>query len=256
MKAYKNRLLLLAVAGASVAATSPAAAQEALPPAEQVIERYVDALGGRDAVLRHQSVRITGTFSMPAAGIQGDMVMKSAAPDLSIVQIEIPGLGTILSGYDGAHAWSVDPNLGPRLLQGKELAAAREGAQYLAAVRDPSLFKVRETVELTEMNGQPCYKVRLVWNSDRETFDCYSVETGLLIAGIARQESPMGAIDVVTLLEDYREVNGTLSAMRMRQQMLGQEQVMTLDTVEHDVVDPSAFAPPETIRTLIEQNDG
>lgn len=253
MRTYRNWTLMIAAMGGAWLAAAPAAAQDALPPADEIIDRHVAAVGGRDAVLAHTSSRVTGTFAMPSVGIEGTLVVNAAAPNLNMTRVEIPGLGTILSGFDGEVGWSVDPNLGPRLLEGMELAATREGSSQLAAVRDPSLFDVRETVERTEINDEPCFKVRLVWKSGRETFDCYSIETGLLIGGTSRQESPMGAIETVTLLEDYREFDGVRSATRIRQQMLGQEQIMTLDSVEYDVVDPADFIPPEPIRALIEQ---
>ncbi len=248
-------VVMLAPAAIAAGPTGVAtiAAQDPLPAAETLIERHLEAVGGRDAILAHTSSRVTGTFSMPAAGIQGTLETKAAAPNLSFTQVEIPGMGVIRSGFDGTVGWSVDPNLGPRLLEGNELAAVMEGASQLAAVRDESLFDVRETVERTEMNGVACYKVRLLWKSGRETFDCYGAETGLMIGTMARQESPMGAIETTTFIEDYRDFDGVLSATRIRQQMLGQEQIMTLDTVEYGVVDPDAFVPPEPIRALMEQ---
>lgn len=106
------------------------------------------------------------------------------------------------------------------------------------------------------MNGEVCYKVRMLWKSGRETFDCFSVETGLLVGSVSRQSTPMGEIDVVTLMDGYRETGGVLVATRIRQQMLGQEQVMTLDTIEYDVVEPSVFELPEAIRALIRGGDG
>jgi hypothetical protein len=236
---------------AVLAAAAPVASQDALPPAEQVIDRYVEAMGGRDALLGHASSRSTGTFAMPAAGITGTLVVE-AAPNRMASQVEIPGLGLIRNGFDGEVGWSVDPNLGPRLLDGLELAAMQENAHQLAALRDPSLFTVRETVEFTEMNGQPCYRVRLVWNSGRETFECYSVETGLMVAMSASQETPMGDIESVTFLEEYQEYGGILSPTRIRQQALGQEQVMTVDSIEYGVVGDDAFDPPASIRTLME----
>jgi hypothetical protein len=254
MRAYGSWGMTLAIiGGACLAAPAPGTAQDALPAAEEIIDRHVQAIGGRDAVLRHASSRVTGTFAMPAAGIEGTLVVLAARPNLNMTRVEIPGLGTILSGFDGEVGWSMDPNLGPRLLEGNELEATKEGSSQLAAVRDPSLFDVRETVERAEMNGQPCFKVRLVWKSGRESFDCYSIETGLLVGGLSRQDSPMGTIETVTLLDDYREVDGVRSATRIRQQVLGQEQVMILDTIEYDVVEPDAFTPPDPIRVLIEQ---
>ncbi len=252
MKARMMWTLTLAVlAWSGLAAMTPATGQDALPPAHEIIERYVEAMGGRDAVLGHTSSRSTGTFSMPAAGITGTLLAKHAVPNLSLVRVEIQGLGTSITGFDGEVGWSMDPNLGARILEGDELAALSEGSTHLAGVRDASLFQERETVELGEMDGEACYRVRLLWNSGRETADCYSVETGLLVGSVARQTTPMGEIDVVTLFSDYRETDGVLSATRMRQQMLGQEQVMTLDAIEFDVVDPSAFELPEAIRALL-----
>jgi hypothetical protein len=237
---------------AVLAVVPPVASQDALPPAEELIDRHIEAMGGRDTLLGHASSRSTGTFSMPAAGITGTLVVEAAAPNRMASQVEIPGLGLIRNGFDGKVGWSVDPNLGPRLLDGLELAAMQENTHQLAALRDPSLFTVRETVELTEMNGQPCYRVRLVWNSGRETFDCYSVETGLMVAMSASQETPMGNIESVTFLEEYQEYGGILSPTRIRQQALGQEQLMTLDSIEYDVVEDDAFDPPASIRTLME----
>ncbi len=252
MKARMMSTLTLAMAaGVALTAVTSAAGQAPLPPADEIIERYVEAIGGRDAVLGHTSSRSTGTFSMPAAGITGTLLAKSAVPNLSLVRVEIQGLGTSITGFDGEVGWSMDPNLGARILEGDELAALREGSTHLAGVRDASLFQEQETVELGEMDGEACYRVRMLWNSGRETVDCYSVETGLLVGSVTRQTTPMGEIDVVTLFSEYRETDGVLSATRIRQQMLGQEQVMTLDTIEYDVVDPSAFELPEAIRTLM-----
>jgi len=237
--------------GASLLAVAPAAAQDPLPSAQQIIHRYVEAMGGREAVLGHTSSRSSGTFSMPAAGISGTLLAQSAVPNLTVLRLEIPGLGTSLTGFDGEVGWSVDPNMGARLLEGAKLAALKEGSSRLAAVRDPSLFQEQQTVELSEMNGEACYKVRMLWRSGRETFDCFSSESGLLVGSMSRQSTPMGEIDVVTLMDQYRETGGVLTATRIRQQMLGQEQVMTLDSIEYDVVEPSAFDLPEVIRALI-----
>lgn len=227
-----------------------APAQE-LPSADEVIDRYVEAIGGRDAVLSKEGSRSLGTFAMPAAGIEAEMeILTNTDPLRVLTRIEIPGMGTILNGYDGEVGWSMDPTMGPRLLDGQELAATVEGSRPEAAVRDASLFETRETVERTEEYGEACYKVRLVWESGRETFDCYSEETGLLVATVATQESPMGSIEAVTLMADYEDFDGVLTPTRMTQRAMGQEQVFTLTEVEYGALDPSVFELPAPIQTL------
>jgi hypothetical protein len=247
-----NRRVLV---GALLLALAPAAvvAQDGLPPASELIDRHVEAIGGRDAVLAPAGSHSTGSFSMPAAGLEARMeVFASSRPARMVSMIEIPGLGTIQQGFTGEYGWSVDPNLGPRLLDGLELAAIEEGVSNEASLRDPSMFTERTTVERTEIDGDACYRVRLVWKSGRETFDCYSVESGLLIASESDEETPMGTIPVVTLMRDYQQFGGILSPTLIVQRMMGQEQIVTIELVEYGEIQADRFAPPPAIETLIQ----
>lgn len=226
-------------------------AAQTLPSAEQIIARYVEAIGGRDAVLGAHTARSTGTFEMPAAGLKGDLVIVTQAPDRMVSRVTIPGMGEMLSGYDGRTGWSLEPMQGARLLTGGEFDTMRENALALAQVRDASLFKSMESVELSESAGEPCYRVRLVWQSGRETLDCYHVDTGLLIATTQRSESPMGTIEVITRLTDYRAFGDVTVPSRMVIDMMGMQQVLTISSIEFENVDTSLIDPPAEIRALI-----
>jgi hypothetical protein len=227
-------------------------AQEAtdLPAAQDLVDRYVEAIGGRDAVLRPRSYRTRGTFAMPAAGLTAEMEVVSDRSGRVASTMEIPGLGTFRSGYDGDIGWSVDPMMGARILEGAELTALTDQADPLAMVRDASLFRGMRTVERTEIGGQPCYKVRLEWNSGRETHDCYGTDTGLMVASIGTQESPMGSVEATSIFSDFAEFGGVRFATRMVQRMMGQEQVMTIRSVEFDDAGDADFAPPAEIRAI------
>lgn len=221
-----------------------------LPPAQDLIDQYVEALGGRDAYLAQGSTHMTGSFSVPAAGMTGGLEVFSDDAERILTIITIPGMGESRTGYDGEVAWSMDPMMGPRILEGMEFEALRDQASPEATLRDAEYFDVRETVELTEVGGDACYKVRLVWKSGRESFDCYSAETGLLIGNMMTQETPMGAIDVTTVIGDYKEFGGIMAPTSMRQQLMGQEQVMTVESIEFGDVDPTIFELPTEIKDL------
>ena len=222
-----------------------------LPDAAQIVDRYVEALGGHDLLVSRQNSRSTGSFSMPAAGLSGTMDVRSMVGRV-LQRFEIEGYGTSMTGYDGEVGWSVDPNLGPRLLEGKELDALKESASIDASLRSADAYPVRETVELAEMNGQACHKVRFVSAAGRESFDCFSTESGLKVATITTQETPMGAIEVLTLIGDYRDFDGINMPTRMTQQIYGAEQIITVETVEYGVVTEEDFTPPPAIQTLID----
>jgi hypothetical protein len=241
-----------APAATPAASATSAAKPAALPAASDVIARFVAAIGGRDAVMRHNSIRSSGTFEMPSAGVKGQVVLVQAKPDKMSMVMTVPGMGEILTAYDGAAGWAVNPMQGPRLLEGKELDQMREDAGFSNVLRSSESVRSMETVGQVEMGGQSCYKLHIVFKSGRESHDCYSVETGLLVGMVGRQDSPMGAVEVVTLVSDYKDFGGLKSATRLRQQMLGQEQIMTLDKVEFDgAADAAAFDPPAAIKTLL-----
>jgi hypothetical protein len=225
-----------------------------LPAARTIIDRYVQAIGGRDAVLRRNSIRSVGTFEMPAAGMKGNLTVVQATPNRMAMTIDLPGMGQMITGYDGTVGWSVNPMQGPRILEGKELEQLSENAGPAAMLRPADRIRSAETVELTTMNGQPCYKVKIVSPSGRETFDCYSTETGLLVAMTATQESPMGSVPVTTLFDDWKDFGGLKSATKVRLQMLGQEQVLTIDRVEFDSpADAKALEIPEQVKPLVKK---
>jgi hypothetical protein len=238
----------------TTAAQPPTTATTSLPVGRAIIERYVQAIGGRDAVMRHKSIRYVGNFEMPAAGMKGNLTLVQAAPNKMAMTVELPGMGQMVSGYDGTVGWSINPMQGPRVLEGKELEQLREDAGPAAMLRSSDRIRSAETVELTTMGGQACYKVKITYNSGRESFDCYSPETGLLVGMTQTQESPMGSVQVTTLFDDWKEFGGLKTATKLRQQMLGQEQILTIDRLEFDRPDDTkAVEVPEQIKPLVKR---
>jgi hypothetical protein len=249
------RRLAAAAAGLTMIMAAPAAAQApaSLPPAKDLIAKFVAATNGPAVMAKHQSVRSKGRFELPAAGMSGDLEISQARPNKTMMRITVSAIGQIEQGFDGTTAWSINPMQGPRLLTGRELDAVREESGFGTSSRQGPNVAAAETVEKTEMNGEPCYKVKMVWKSGRETFDCYSVASGLLIASQGKQESPMGTIDVTNLISDYKDFGGQKVATRLTQQVMGNEQVLIISSVDYDAADPAVFEMPAAIKALVEK---
>lgn len=246
-------LLRTAAAVLAVSAIAPmAASAQDLPPAQEIIDRYVEAIGGREAALRQIATRTTGTFSMPAMGVTGELEVVTGENDEMATRVVIPGMGEMMSGYTGEVAWSMDPMMGARLLEGMEFEAMKEQAEPLYGVRDASLFTSFETVGEAEYDGDACWEIAYVWVSGRETTECYSKDTGFVIAQTSTQESPMGEVESTTRFSNYQRFGDLMVPTQMRQSAMGQEQVMTIDNVElGSEVDTALLAPPAAILTLI-----
>jgi hypothetical protein len=213
-----------------------------LPAAKELVARHVAAIGGRDAVLKYTTIRSTGTFEMAAAGLKGELVSTVSKDGRVAMRVTVPGMGELAGGYDGTVGWSMNPMQGPRVLAGAELAQIREEAGVASAVlRESPAITAMETVEKSTLGGVECYKVKVSYASGRVGYDCYGVESGLLAGQIAVQESAMGSMELHNIMSDWKEFGGVKFATVVKQQAMGQEQVMTITTVQFDGADDAAL---------------
>jgi hypothetical protein len=225
------------------------AAAQALPDARAVLARYVEVTGAAK-VAAAPGVRTVGTFELAAAGISGQLEALVARDGRTLTVISIPGVGNITQGTEPDFGWAMDPFQGPRLIEGAEFAQLKEQQDPKGQLRDPSIVTSATTVERTTMDGQACVKLKLVWKSGRESTECYSEETGLLIASESVQKSPMGDIPAVTLFRDYKDFDGTKSATKVVQQVMGQEQVLTMTAMEFGPIPAEKFVVPAEVKAL------
>lgn len=229
----------------------PASAQDKLPAAREIIDRYVQASGGREAMSRHSSRRAVGKINMPAQGVEGDVEILAARPDLMRLRMTIAGVGEIQSGYNGKVAWSLNPLTGPMLMQGKSHEQAKADADFDSLLHLDTQYKTLETLEKTTFEGRPAYKVRAVRATGDEDLEYYDVENGLMLGAEVTRESPMGSVKATHIETDYKDFDGLKIATRIVQRLMGTEQVITISNVEFDKVDKSAFELPAAIQALV-----
>lgn len=232
----------------------PAGSQQesALPPAREVIAKFIQAIGGREAILSIGSVRATGIFEVPAQGLRGDAELHAAKPDKVVMKINVAGLGELLEGFDGTVGWSLNPVTGPSLKEGKELEQARRDADFYRELHEEKDFKSIETVERTQFEGSDCYKLKLVTNTGDEYFEYFDVESGLLRGRVQDRVTQMGTVPVTEVVSDYKEFEGMRVPTKTVVRLLGQEQVLTITSFERGSFDDSVFALPEEIKALVQ----
>jgi hypothetical protein len=222
-----------------------------LPSARSVIDRHIEAIGGRDAILKHTSTHATGTISIPSAGMTGTVEIFAARPNKSRLKITLAGVGEVQEGFDGTNGWTVSPMSGPMVLEGKQLDEKRFDADFYAELHDERRYESMTTVERTTFEGRPVYKLRLVRKGGGEDFEYYDVETGLKAGSTTSRETPMGRVTGTTVETEYRKFSGILQPATIKQTVMGLQQVITLVSVEYDTVPDSAFDPPTPIKALI-----
>lgn len=229
----------------------PAAPAAALPDARVIINRHIKEVGGRDAILARRSLHGSGTLSVPASGMNGSLEIFGAAPNLQLVKISVGGIGEIMEGFDGSHAWSVNPMTGPVLKVGKELDQAKLDADFYSELRDPKTYPTVTTLGMETFDGRSCYKVSLKRIDGRDDIDYYDVATGLRAGSEMVRETPMGPLTQVSVETDYKKFGPLLQPTALTAKAMGVEQKIVLTVIEHDKVDKAVFDPPAAIKALI-----
>ena len=223
-----------------------------LPSARTIIDRHIEAIGGRKALAALNSHRIKGKMEIPANGISATMEVLSARPDKTIIHMNVPGMGEMSEGFDGTHGWAVTPMTGPALSTGAELEDRKHAAYFDSELREESRYEYMKTVDKTTFEGRPVYKIVLKRKgAATEDVEYYDVETGLRAGAELTRNTPMGAVNVVAIQTDYKKFGDVMFPTTIRQKMMGAEQIMTLISIEHNVVDPASFDPPAAIKALI-----
>lgn len=246
------RRLGLAAVSLSAFFASSARAQD-LPAAKDLIERYAKATGG-DAWKSHKSARMKATMEFPAMGMRAEIeAVNVFASREFVMKMVLPGMGEVLSGYDGTTAWMKEPTMGARILSGAEAEQIAEEADPSASMRTTPNIVSSETLEKTSMNGQDCYKVKHTWKSGRTTYDCFGVSDGLLVANTTTQVSAMGEMEVTQFYSNYQDMGGVKRATLMTGQMMGQELRTTTTLWEWDTVKPEDLEPPADIKALLKK---
>ena len=228
-----------------------ATAQPALPAARVIVDRHLAAIGGREAVLSHSSTLAKGKLSMPKAGMEGSLEVYGAKPNKSLLKITLGGVGEVTEGFDGVRGWSFSPMTGPMLLDGKQLEEKRFDSEFHSELRDKDRYVSMTTLEQTDFEGRPCYKVQLVRKTGGEDIEFYDVATGLKAGSITTRETHMGTVTGTTVEADYRKFGNLLQPTTIKSQIGLVEQVITITSVEYDTVPASVFEMPPAIKALV-----
>jgi hypothetical protein len=182
------------------------AASASLPSVDEVLAKYVEAIGGGSAIQKNHTRVERGSVEGPR-GPQAMIETYRTAPDKAFAIVHRPN-GDVTEGVNGQIAWGKRANGEATEEHGDELARSKQWAEFYPGeqfAKDYDRFQVRGT---ESVGGHDAHVVMAWWKgggADRIYFD---VQAGLLLRITHRIESPLGALPLQTDYEDYRDVNG------------------------------------------------
>lgn len=254
MLARRNRARLLPLVTFGlllVAAGAPAAGGE-LPTADELIDKALEAMGGK-AINKVESY----SASSEMTSAMGTMTIETfwVRPNRVYVRTTIPQMGDMEMGTDGTIGWMSHPMIGYQLLVGDQIDQARKQAIHARLLRLRETIKENdqeiEGVGETEFDGVKCHELRLIRKANGVVsrramyFDAASG----LIRAMRVAGGPSGAPTVIRFA-DWKTIDGVKFFHRMELEGGPATTVIKYVRIELNKVSPERVALPEEVKKL------
>lgn len=219
-------ILLAALAARPLPAQRPAGAagpREALA----VLDRMIEALGGRKALEAIKDMTVTGIVEAPELGLKSPFVLYQKEPDKMRMDITIAEAAlTITQAFDGRRGWGTDDlTMGPQAMPERESRDMAHKALGNAALLAPRSLAITYALKPKETLGDRDYIVleqtladghKVLFFLDPATHLPYKLSTRTL--------DPSGdEAEAETFLSEYREYCGARVAVSSRTLLDGKE---------------------------------
>ncbi|MBA3241744.1 MAG: hypothetical protein H0T60_11010 [Acidobacteria bacterium] len=204
------------------------------PEAERVMERHIQAVGGREAFNALKTRVSVGTCILPMQNAPGKVVIYEEAPNKRSMEIDVPHMGVMQFAFDGARGWMQHPLMGFVEFTDDLLPGARREADFRKIVNYKEQYVRMDYIgvrgktnvlSLTTPEG----------SIEEMLFDATS---GLLVQHGAES------------FDDYRQVGAVKVPFSVRLSFSGLEMVIRLEHVTHDApINPAVFAETQSCFT-------
>lgn len=238
-------------APAAAAAGAPAGApQPPAPPIDEVINKYVEALGGRAALEKLQSRAMSGTLTNRAAQSMAFTLEEKGPKYLETIQSK-PASATI--GFDGAAGW-IQSGARVEDLVGFPLQRALCNATLTLPLRltdkYPNLQAGRPTRLPGASAGSPAIDVNLLQGASSPYVNeqlYFNAASGLLVRRrVVTRAADRGSMAEQFDYSDYKDVAGMKMPFTIKRTSWNAVDTLTIADIKPNVqIDDAKFARPK-----------
>jgi hypothetical protein len=233
-----------------LASATPAIAQTA----DEIVEKHLAAIGGREALGRIRSRVSSGkvTVTTPVGDLAGTVEAFAKAPDKSrtLIKVDVTALGAGIvtndQRFDGASGYIIDTLNGNREITGAQLDALRNNG-FPTAWLD---YKARgHAVALTgkeTLGDRPALVLDVTPKTGPKMRSWVDAETYLIVkTSVTVDVPPLGAVEQIMEFGDYRTVDDVKVPFLVKSINSLQTVTGVLTDVKHNVdIDEASFRKP------------
>lgn len=237
--------LALGFLGAATTSGRLGAQTPASPSVDQILEKYISAVGGRAAIEKITSVTARGTIQIAGVDLTGTIELFQKAPNKSLSLVNLTGMGQTREGFDGAIGWSEDPQNGLRVKTETDLADTRRSSTFPRELKLKSLYTTLTLKGREPVGPREAYVIEAVPDDGTPARLFFDVESGLIVRQIGSRQTSQGLIEVDSTYEDFRAVDGVKRAFTIRQSTASFTAVIQFTELKHNVpIDDTMFRKP------------
>ena len=221
------------------------------PSADQILDKYIQALGGAQRLAGIQSFIATGTsVGYEGLGGGGQFQIFGKAPDQRTVQIvfkDHPERGDSTRAYNGTAGWIKSPRglLGQYDLTGSELDGLRLEAQLAFPGQIKQVLTSLRAGNPDTINGSDVDVVQGTGPRGVLATLYFDKQSGLLVRMVRYGRSPVGRVPVQSDYADYRDVGGVKFPFKYTFSWLDGRDAFQLTEVKTNVpIDAAKFGKP------------
>ena len=217
----------------------------ATPSGEQIIARYVEAIGGRAAWESLRSRTSLGTIEFTSIPLSGTVMIHEKAPN-RVLQVVIVEGAVFRQGFDGRVAWSDDPQDGVKTKSGEELSEAARDADFYRPININKMYSKIAVTGQEEIEGRTAYLVEATSTDGTVEKVDFDAQSGLIVRAIAQRHVGQNVTTFQQDLQDYREVDGVKLPFTVVQTGGGAPFTIHFGEFHHNVdLEDSEFAKPD-----------
>jgi zinc protease len=190
--------------------------------AETVIEKYIDAIGGRKKLENIQDMKMDMTAS--AMGMQFQMTNYQKAPHYSLQKMKMGDMVMQEVLFDGEKAVVASQMGRQEFTEGEEFEQMKMQSVMNMELKYKELGFEKQLLGIDNIDGQDAYNIEVVSPGGVKSHEYYAVDTGYKIKSITA--------DSQTTFSDYQGVDGYYMPYKIVTESGPQLIQMTIDNVE------------------------
>jgi hypothetical protein len=187
-------------------AAPKAEAKGATPPtAEQILNKYIKAVGVQDAGAKFKTIVYTGSIER-SEGRNSAVEITKKGTDKFLLKLTTPQ-GIIRQGMDGAVGWVRDNN-GSRQFAAADLEQMKQRAALYGVIKVTEQPAQMRVLGLEKLGDRDAYVVAVTTGPKTTRKYFFDAQTGLLLRRVTTTGTMLVPLPEQVDFEDYRDVAG------------------------------------------------